>query len=158
MEFIYRLFNSLYGENLHDYLAGYDCASKDYIYQSMFTPIGIIALIIAVVFFVMYYYIINSSKWNKWWHWIIIVLIVGVINFIVGYIWTSDELPEILKQECLSYYVDENNGSIDKSILMINEINFWMFGLANFFVSSIFFIILSFLGKWGSSACRRTPF
>ncbi len=155
MEFIYRLFSSLYGNNLHDYLDGYDCASEDFIYGSMFTSIGVVALIIAAIFFVVYYYVINSSRWSKWWHWIIVALIVGVINFIVGYEWTSNELPAI--GDCLRYHVD-TNGIINEDNEVITDVEFWMFGLANGIVSAIFFVILSFAGKWKSTNCCRTPF
>lgn len=155
MEFIYRLFSSLYGDNLHDYLDGYDCAQEDFVHSSMFASIGIVALIIAAVFFVVYYYLINSSKWSKWWHWIIVALIVGVINYIIGYEWTSRELPAI--DDCLRYYVDDY-GNINKNIEVITDVEFWMFGLANCFVSTIFFMILSFAGKWKSTNCCRTPF
>lgn len=155
MEFIYRLFSSLYGDNLHDYLDGYDCAQADFVHSSMFASIGIVALIIAAIFFVLYYYVINSSKWSKWWHWIIVALIVGVINFIIGYEWTSGELAEI--GDCLRYYVDSEE-NIHKDIEMITNVEFWMFGLANCFVSAIFFMILSFAGKWKSTNCCRTPF
>ena len=153
MDFIYRLFSPLYGDTLANYLAGYDCAGdKIKGYPDMFIAIGLVAIMVAAVCFVLYYYIINSSKWNKWWHWIMVLLFVGVVNFIIGYEWTIGEYAYI--DECFFYITNENN----EKIQVIFGTNFWLFGLANCIISALFFIILSFVGKWGSSQCRRTPF
>jgi uncharacterized membrane protein len=143
-EIIYCWFVSLFGTRLADYLAGATCDGDAPIFEegskNLFTPIGIVALTIALVAFVAYYYIINSARLNKWWHWVIALLIVGVANLFIGYGWTAGEADNI--GACLECW----------------ESDFWLFGLANFFVSAMFFIIFSIAFKWGSRNCRRTPF
>lgn len=156
LEWIYRLFSSIYGENMADYLAGYDCIKEEFdVLPNLFIPIGIVAIGIALLFFVVYYYIVNSAKFNRWYHWVIVMLLVGVVNLFIGYGWTSPKLPEI--GECLRYLVNED-GELNKSIEVITNGSFWLFGLANAIVSALFFIIISFAGKWGSSQCKHTPF
>lgn len=155
LEWIYRLFSPIYGENLADFLSGYDCAQDDWIMQNLFIPIGLVAIGVALLFFVAYYYILNSAKFSKWWHWLIVMLLVGIVNFIIGYVWVSPYYPQI--GDCLKYYVTED-GVIDQSVFIIVNGSFWLFGLANAIVSMLFFILFSFIGKWGSSQCRRTPF
>lgn len=144
-EWFYGLFASLYGQDLDSYLLGAQCSEEEagelvFTGDFLYTPIGFVALAVAAVFFVVYYYIINSSKLNKWWHWFIVMLLVGVVNLFIGQGWTSTELPNI------------------GSCLFVIESDFWMFGLANAFASMVFFIVLSFAGKWWSSSCKRTPF
>ncbi|MDR1169813.1 MAG: hypothetical protein LBK97_03160, partial [Prevotellaceae bacterium] len=81
-EFIYRWFVSLFGPDLADYLAGGICREDGVVYEgsNLYIPIGIVALAIALVIFVVYYYIVNSARFNKWWHWLVVMLFVGVAN------------------------------------------------------------------------------
>lgn len=141
-EVIYGWFVSIFGTDLDTHLLGGVCQGDEIVWDGKFlyTPIGLVALGVAVLFFVLYYYIINSAKLNKWWHWLIVMLLVGIISFFIGYAWTNAELPNV--SECLTVKVGDC----------------WLFGLANAIVSVLFFIVLSFIGKWGSTQCRRTPF
>ncbi|MDR0874447.1 MAG: hypothetical protein LBN27_13450 [Prevotellaceae bacterium] len=150
---IYGWFVSLFGNNLDSFLLGGECDGLEVVEtgSDLYTGIGLVALAIAVVIMVVYYYVINSSKLNKWWHWVIVLLFIGVINLFIGYGWTSGELANI--GDCLMY-LDGDNATAS----LITESDCWMFGLANFFVSGIFFIIATFVGKWWSTSLRRTPF
>lgn len=150
-EFIYRWFQSIFGENLADLLAGYDCMEEDYVLANSFTSIGIVTLVVALAFFVLYYYIINSAKYSKWWHWVIVLVIVAICGLFIGKSMAYTEEIE----DCL-LYLNNDEGITD--IVAIAPANFWYFGIANSIVASLFFIILSFAGKWGSRNCRRTPF
>ena len=141
-EFLYGLFVSIYGTDLDTHLLGGQCQDNEIIWDGKFlyTPIGIVTIAIAAAFFVLYYYIINSARLNKWWHWLIVLILVGIVNLFVGYVWTYNDLPNV--SDCLTVYPGDC----------------WLFGLANMIVSFILFVIFSFAGKWGSSSCRRTPF
>lgn len=137
-ETIYHWFQSIYGRDLYDFLAGYD--GSDYVARNYFIPIGVVSLLIAVIFMVVYYYVINSSKLNKWWHWLFVLLLSGVVALFVGYGWTHRLLPDV-----------------PESLVVYNS-DWWLFGLANFIYVAGWFIIISFCFKWWSSGCRRTPF
>ena len=168
-EFIYRWFQGMYGENLADILAGFNCEMYEegniwrdcYTEANTFTTIGIVTLVVAAAFFVLYYYIINSARFNKWWHWLIVMLIVAVCGLFIGYgmadshLVSSEEgvVPAYEFQECLAYVCQD--GVFTDTIAFFST---WSFGIANSIVAAMFFIILSFVGKWGSKSCRRTPF
>jgi len=152
-ELIYRWFVSLYGNDLADYLSGYNCEAEAYVDKNLYIPIGFVALSIALIIMVVYYYVINSATLNKWWHWIIVLLLVGISNLFIGYYWTASELPNI--GDCLMYL---DGDKAKNPNMLIAEQNCWLFGLANFFVSSMFFIVFSFAFKWWSKQCNRTPF
>jgi hypothetical protein len=153
LEFIYRWFVSLFGNDLADHLSGFDCNQQAFIGNNLYIPIGVVALIIALVVMVVYYYLINSALLNKWWHWVFVLLFVGIINLFIGYGWTTSELPNI--GDCLMYL---DGDKAKNPFELITETDCWLFGLANFFVSSLFFIAFSFAFKWWSTQCKRTPF
>jgi hypothetical protein len=151
-ETIYRWFASLFGGDLADYLSGYICSSEEteggYLGSNQFVMYGFIALAIALVIVVIYYYGINHPRFNKWWSWLLMLLLVGLSNLFIGALMTSGDLAAGEIGDCL---INGENGGIYDS-------NCWMFGLANFIVSVLFFIIFSVGLKWWSTNCKRSPF
>lgn len=149
---IYRWFASFFGGDMANYLSGYVCPSETtnggYIGENQFTMYGFIALGIALAIVLIYYYVINHPRFNKLWSWLLMLLLVGISNFTIGGSMTLGDLYDGNMEDCL---MNGQNGGID-------TVNCWMFGLANFLVSTIFFIILSIGLKWWSSSCKRTPF
>ncbi|MDR0603768.1 MAG: hypothetical protein LBG80_05635 [Bacteroidales bacterium] len=148
---IYGWFSSLFGGDLDSYLLGYVCPAEDTEESwgaSQYTMYGFIALGIALVIMLIYYYAINHPRFNRWWSWILMLLLVGLSNFFIGAETTLSDLWAGNIGDCL---INGGNGGV-------YDINCWMFGLANFFVSVIFFIIFSIGLKWWSANCKRTPF
>jgi len=151
-ETIYRWFASFFGGDMADYLSGYICPSGDseggYLGNNQFVTYGFIALGIALVVMLIYYYVINHPRFNKWWSWLLMLLLVGVSNFAIaiGMLW--NEWYTVGTAECL---IAGGNGGIDINTLI-------GFGIANFIVSILFFIILSIAFKWWSTNCKRCPF
>ena len=151
-EAIYRWFISLYGYDLADYLSGYVCPSEEseggYLASNQFLVYGFVALGIAFVVTLIYYYVINHPRFNKLWSWLIVLLLVGISNLLIGALMTIGDLGAGNIGDCL---INGENGGIYNS-------NCWMFGLANFLISAAFFIIFSVGLKWWSKNCKRTPF
>ncbi|MCL1938560.1 MAG: hypothetical protein FWF52_09230 [Candidatus Azobacteroides sp.] len=151
-EVIYRLLVSFFGDDLADYLSGYVCPSEEseggFLGSNHFVMYSIIALVVALVVMLVYYYAINSPKFNTWKSWLLMLLLVGMSNLLVGALNTSGNLAAGEIGECL---VNGGNGGI-------YAYNCWMFGFANFLVSAIFFIIFSFAFKWKSTNCKYSPF
>lgn len=151
-ETIYRLFIALFGGDMADYLSGYVCPSEDstggFLAGNQFVMYGFIALGVALVIMLIYYYVINHPRFNRWWSWLLVLVLVGTINLFVGTGMTLGDLDAGNIGDCL---IAGGNGGIYTS-------NCWMFGLANFFVSSVFFIVFSIVLKWWSTNCKRTPF
>lgn len=151
-ETIYRWFATLFGGDMADYLSGYVCPSEEteggYIGNNQFVMYGFIALGIALAVMLIYYYVINNPRFIKWWHWLLMLVLVGLSNLFIGAVMALNDLNAGNIGDCL---INGENGGIFNS-------NCWMFGLANFFVSAIFFIIFSISFKWWSTAGKRTPF
>jgi drug/metabolite transporter (DMT)-like permease len=144
MEIIYRWFTNLFGSDLAEHLSGWDDTAGDYTKSNLFSIIGIVALIIAIVLCVAYYYIYNHPRFNRWWSWLIVLLTVVVVNFGIGF---------------AKMLTDLHNDKISPDIAPnISNFDCLGFGLANLIVSASFFIICSFIIKWGSRNCKHSPF
>jgi len=155
---IYVWFESLFGQNLAEYLWGYNCATQIYSGPNLFNVIGIISLAIALFFVLAYYYLplpfFNHPRYNRWWNWLIILFVAGIINFFIAYNWTINDFLDGTIGDCLMYTRDENGQIIAQ---LIFEKNCWLFGLTNFIVSSMFFIVGTSIFIWKSRNCKHSP-
>lgn len=155
---IYSWFESFFGQNLAEYLWGYNCETQDYSGNNLFNSIGLITLGVSFLLVLAYYYLpipmFNHPRFNKWWNWLIILLIAGSINFFIAYGWTVNDFLNGDIGDCLMYTRDEQGNVITQ---LIYEIDCVLFGLSNFFVSTMFFIGWSILLKWGSRNCKHSP-
>lgn len=98
---------------------------------------GMMACIIPLIFFFLFYFIINSSKFCQWYHWVLTLFISSIVSFgVVFAIFTSKS---------------SNFQSADFPAKLSH-------GMAAFVISFLVFIVVSFIGKWWSCNCRRTPF
>jgi hypothetical protein len=151
-EAIYRWFASLFGGDLADYLSGYICPSDEtqggYLGSNQYVLYGVAALGVALLAMIIYYYVINHPRLNSWWSWLFTLLSAGVVNLFIGALMTRGDLSAGDIGDCL---VNGANGGV-------YDVNCWMFGLANFVVSSMWFIVFSLAFKWWSNSCKRTPF
>jgi len=155
---IYCWFESIFGQNFGEYLWGYNCETQDYSGQNVFNSIGLITIGISLVLVIAYYYLplwgFNHPRTNKWWNWVIILLLTGVINLFIGYSWTINDFLNGNIGDCLMYTRDSDGNIISQ---LIFQKDCWLFGLSNFFISIIFFIAWSFIFKWWSRNCKHSP-
>lgn len=101
----------------------------------LITP-GLVTLFVPLIFFGLLYYVINSSDFNKWYHWLLMMLLSSSICFgVVAFV--------MFKQR--ANFIGGTFSSIS-----------W--GISSFGISALVFIVASFLGKWWSTQCRNTPF
>ena len=152
---IYCWFQSLYGQDLSYFMWGYNPAAEDYSNPNLYNLVGLITLVISLIVVVVFYYIINHPRYCKWWSWIITLGINSIIALFVGFGITVSKLINGFIPESLVYQFDED-GNITSTL--IGQTNCWGFGIANFFVAAMFFIILSFMLKWWSSCAKHVPF
>ena len=148
---IYGLFTSMFGGDMDSYLLGYICPTEDAEASwgaSQYTMYGFIALGVAFAVVIVYYYLINHPRFSSRGSWLLTLLIVGLINLFIG---AGITLGNFLAGDINECLIGGSNGGIYES-------NCWMFGLANFFVSVVFFIIFSVGLKWWSRNCKCTPF
>lgn len=151
-ETIYNWFTSFYGGDMADYLSGYICPSVEsdggFMGANQYIMYGMIALAFASAVAVIFYYVIDHPRYNKVWHWLLLVLLVGASNFGVAVAMLRDEWFTVGTAECL---INGENGGLNGNTCI-------GFGMAHAFVSILFFITISLSIKWRSRNCKRCPF
>ena len=152
---IYCWFQSFFGQDLSYYLWGYDPSTEAYSNPNLYNSIGIITLIISLIIVVLFYYIINHPRYCKWWSWLITLGINSLIAVFVGYGFVMSKYINGYIPDSLMYQRDADGNILT---VLIGESNCWGFGMANIFVSMIFFFVLTFILKWWSSNAKHVPF
>lgn len=158
---IYSWLNPLYSIELYEYLKGNDCNGYLNGTNHLLT-IGLGMLVITFFLTIAYYYFINHPRFNRWWHWIIFLLITGTTNLLLGYGYIYTKLHNGLIPACYTH--SEIQTAEDGSIYGVNgseilsSLNCWQFGIANAIIAITFFFIFSFVVKWWSQNCKHSPF
>jgi hypothetical protein len=127
----------------YELLANFTDFSDDMYRNGLYITIGLCMVLIPIVTLTVYYYAVNSVRFAKWWHWLILVAILCVINFGIAYSASYNEL---------SYYYEQQN------VEMKYGIEFVSFSLLNALWTFVVSFVWSMIIKWGSKNCRRTPF
>ena len=142
MGYMYEWLNGLFGTNLSDFLWGYDCTTSDYTGGQYYIGIGLVTIIIALISVSLFYFFIDSPRWShRWLPWMFWMLVTSVISGFVGAGWTVSLYNQGVFGECLE----------------VHHGNCWMFGLANFIVSAVLLLLLSFIFKRFSRMNTHTP-
>lgn len=157
---IYSWLNPIYGNELYEYLKGNDCDGA-FVGPNHFHTIGLVMILISLLIFLLYYYVINHPRINRWWHWMIFLLLSGIINLFTGFAYTYSKLNGGVIPACFTHSSFETTpeGSIygaNGTEILFNS-NCWQFGIANAIISIAFFTIFSFSFKWWSRNCKRSP-
>lgn len=149
----YTWLSGLCGNDLDYYLAGYNAETGNFFEfgQTSYVFLGTWMLIISLATCAIYYYspFTNSPTFNRGWHWALIGGIGSIINMIVGTV------------SCNNAVV---TGDVARALQITDEAqmpsfgNCIGFGLENFIWSFIAYFIFSFIIKWWSTNCKRTPF
>lgn len=129
--------------NWYELLAYFDNFSDDLYNQNLYITIGLCMVLIPVLILSIYYYVVNSVKLNKWYHWLVLVVILAGINFCIAYFCSYNDLSLLYEQQ-------------NKELPYSSE--FVGFSLINVIWTLVVSFVFSMIIKWGSKNCRRTPF
>lgn len=161
---IYSWFENWISMPLSQYLWGMNCEGGDPL-TNHFNWIGMLALGISLAFVIAYYYIpfygLNHPRTNRWWNWLIILAIVGLINFFIAYGWSVNKLLNDEIPTCWVHGFDAGEFVLDNDgnpIELIKEKHCVIFGFVNLIISIAFYTIWSFILKWWSRNCKHSPF
>ncbi len=103
-----------------------------------FSTIGI-----AIVAFLLFYYVINSPRFNRWWSWLIVLLVSMGLAYGYGF--------QVIN-------VDIVNNDIAPSLAsQIGRSNAILFGIYNSVFCGLVFFILSEAFRWWSRNCKHAP-
>lgn len=142
-DFFYKLKN-VYGIELYEHLKGWDDSLMDYNPgYNQFPSIFISTVAICLFAFLLFYYVFNSPRFNRWWSWLIMLVIVGVSAFVWGY--------QVVNADIVSQ-------SIAPSLIeKIGSLNASMFGLYNMILAIIIFWVFSIVFRHWSKNCKHCP-
>jgi hypothetical protein len=111
--------------------------SDDLYNEGLYASLGLCDVLISLFFTVLFYYIINRPAFSKWHHWLIVMVINFGVTFTLGVVLPQSKLSALDIQYQGEYYV---------------------FGLINAYIASIFYFVISFMIRWWSTNAKRTPF
>lgn len=110
---------------------------------NQFPSIFISTVAICLLAFLLFYYVLNSPRFNRWWSWLIMLVIVGVSAFVWGY--------QVVNADIVSQ-------SIAPSLIeRIGSLNASMFGLYNMILAIIIFLVFSIVFRHWSKNCKHCP-
>lgn len=112
---IYRLFESLFGENFGNYLWGWNCEDGAFTNPNKFNQIGLICLSVCLVAVFIYYYVFNPVRRQRMW-WFIILGTTAIINGFIGYYITINDYWDRKIGDCLINTIDEE-GNITATLI-----------------------------------------
>lgn len=115
-----------------------DNFSDDLYNERLYIPIGWTLLLTALGLMAVYYYVINHPRFNRWFHWLIYVLIIGSINFAVAYFISYNEISILYEEDPYSS-------------------EYYTFSLVNFLWALAFCLLFSFGIRWWSTNSSTTP-
>jgi hypothetical protein len=110
--------------------------SDDLYQEQLYAPLGIIALLSALLIAVLFYYVINRPSFSRWYHWLIMLGICFGINYATGV-----SIPKSKLSPLNPAYSSE----------------YWTFAIFNSILAILLYIIFSFMIRWWSTNCKRTP-
>lgn len=110
---------------------------------NQFPSICVSTFAICIGVFVLFYYLLNSPRFNRWWSWLIMLIIVGASAFGWGY--------QVVNTDIVSQ-------SIAPSLITkIGSLNATMFGLYNMVLAAIIFFVLTLALRHWSKNCKHSP-
>lgn len=109
--------------------------------ENITSVLAILVTIIPWIATFIFYYVIDSVKFDRWWHWLIILAAITMIVPVLCFRYTALKLDELTV-----------GLSADYAALNI------LLSVWNTLIASLFFILASFSIRWWSRNCRHTPF
>ena len=152
---MYGWFDFFYCLNLSEHLWGWDMNTHGFTKELCYNTIGLYTLLISTIVMVTYYYFIDHPRFCKWWSWAIMAVFNSIMCLLLGYYFTYMDYDSGRISDDLMYVRDEQGQVVSQ---LINESDCWGFGISNMIIAFIFFLILSLIFKWWSTAAKYSPF
>ena len=120
------------------YIEGF---SKDLFDSGVYVTIGFLMLAISAAGVLAYYYLINHPRFNRWFYWLIVILVLASINFSIAWAMSDGIIWEL-------YY----------KVIPYPSSYFVTFSIINALWSIFFSFVFSMAFKWRSRNCKYSPF
>ena len=142
-EFFYK-WKSFYGAELFEHLKGWDDTIAGYnSADCLFPYLFLVTIGIAIVLFFLYYYVINHPRFNRWWSWLIMFLLVAAGAFGYSYYVVHASIVQNNIAPSLQYAISTSNGLL--------------LGIYSAIMAILLFLLLTLLLRHWSSNCKHSP-
>jgi len=139
-EGMYNMFPVL-GSDIAEHLRGWNGETGDYTNTNLYFGFGLFVSISAILLCIAYYYIINHPRFNRWWHWLAVLVFAGFLSAsICGGIAFYGLMNNLISQD-----------------LSVSWTDCLGVGAESFILSAVIFFLCSFVIKWGSRNCKHSP-
>ena len=115
-----------------------DFFRQDLIDRAFTTPLALMVTTVPWLLAAVYYYVVNSVHLDRWWHWMGILVIGGILSGVASWEYLNTKLSPEGLDEIYSPYI-------------------FSMGAWCALIGAILFILASFGIRWWSSNCRHTP-
>ena len=105
--------------------------------NNLYTPLALIVCGLSWAMAAVYYYVINSVKFDRWMHWLIVLMVNSILAVAACFTCLSSQMRSL---------------NLDYSGECLAE------GLVQAAVAAVMMVVASFAMRWWSSNCRHTPF
>lgn len=150
---VYNWFSSFFCEKLAEHLWGW--GGEAYTEANLYMLSGLVAIAGSLILCLLFYYVINHPRFNRWWSWLIVLL----VNAILQFAWASSRILSDFNNNVIAddlmYTRDVETQEITATL--IHSSDCVGFGIAQAIVATIFFIIFSFSLRWWSKNCSTCP-
>ena len=106
---IYELFArlGLYGTGLEMYLYGFECNTGAFTGEALYASMGFYMILCAAISALLFYKIIDHPRFNRWYHWLIMMGINALALFLIPYIRLKDHLD--IGRICVDLFVQNSD-------------------------------------------------
>ncbi len=111
--------------------------SNDLYQNGLYFVVGLVMVFSCLGAVGLYYYAIDHPGLNRWYHWLLVLGVVGLVNGFFAHVYTESVL--------LGLGRTYSGG------------DYFSFALTNAFLAVITFTLLSFILRWWSTNCDKTP-
>lgn len=152
---IYSWFESLFGNELYNYLYGYNCDEQAFTDPDQFNLYGLWMLLVTLAVACIYYLALNHPRLNHLWHWLVAMFLAVVTNFFWAFLGTKSDFDNGLIPDCLMYEYNEDGEVAYQLIYLQDCVNF---GASNAIITIVVFALVSCGLKYASRNCKCVPF
>lgn len=147
---IYEFFIEFYNEQLAAHMFGYDCLTEGFANRPLYSTIGLSTIAFSSFSVVLFYLLINHPRFNRWYHWLIVLAINSGISFILGFYRTYIDLDT--QSICPDLLINPVTGN--QQIFISDCIGF---GFVNSILALMVFVAFSFAIRNLSRNCSTCP-
>mgnify|MGYP007069836104 CR=1 FL=1 len=122
--------------NVYEQLAFNQEFNDELFTLGLYPLMALLTVLLSWAFAAVYYYVINSVYFDRWYHWLVMLLVASTVTPAVCHVVCDNAL---------------SSDGVDYSMLL------GQFAVQHVIFAALTFIVASYSIRWWSSNCRHTP-